>query len=86
MVGKHSSFECTRVLGRTEGAAVASSNASNRGIWSAIIVLAALVVGGAAGVLFHVCGGQAPAALQVGGGAFLGVAALGIALYNFITG
>ena len=49
-------------------------------------MLAALVVGGAAGALFYACGGQAPAALQVGGGAFLGMAALGIALYNFVTG
>jgi hypothetical protein len=65
---------------------VASSNAGNRGIWGAIIMLAALVVGGAAGALFYACGGQAPAALQVGGGAFLGMAALGIALYNFVTG
>jgi hypothetical protein len=69
-----------------KGTAVASTNASNRGIWTAIILLAALVIGGAAGVSFHACGGDLSAAVQMGGEAILGLAALGMAIYNFITG
>ncbi len=50
-----------------------------KGIWLAIIVLAAVLVGGVAGLTSWAAGAATPAALNAAGAAFLGCATLGLA-------
>ena len=64
---------------------MASANGTNRGLWSAIIFLAALLLGVIAGAVMRASGSGLPEALQVGGTAFLGLAGLGMAIHRFVT-
>jgi hypothetical protein len=58
---------------------------SQRGVWLAIILLASLCVAVTAGVVFGALGAQPPAALGVGGAAFMGAVSLGLAAHRFLT-
>ncbi|MFJ4034335.1 hypothetical protein [Streptomyces griseoluteus] len=61
------------------------NNASNRGVWLAIILLASLCVAVTAGAIFYLLGAQPAAALGVGGAAFMGSTSLGLAAHRFLT-
>lgn len=55
-----------------------------RGIWLAIIMLASMVAGVACGVVFRLMGDAPTAALTASGAVFIGVATLGLAVYQFL--
>ena len=57
-----------------------------RALWSAIILLAAVIVGSAGGLLSFAGGLPVPLAIITGGGAFGGTAALLLTLASFLTG
>ena len=56
-----------------------------KGVWVAIIMLGAVVVGGVAAGVFWVLGQGAARALVAGGTTFLGVATLGLAIVTFLS-
>lgn len=55
-----------------------------RGIWLAIIVLASTMAGVTCGVVFRSMGDAPIAALTASGAAFVAVATLGLAMYQFL--
>lgn len=57
-----------------------------RALWSAIILLAAVIVGAAGGLLSFAGGLPVPLAIVTGGGAFGGTVALLLTLANFLAG
>ncbi|MGC9670987.1 hypothetical protein ACNTMW_31120 [Planosporangium sp. 12N6] len=58
---------------------------TSRAVWAAIILLTALPIGAAAGLLSHAGGVPVPLAVVAGGGAFGGTAGLLLALAHFLT-
>ncbi|CBG72209.1 putative membrane protein [Streptomyces scabiei 87.22] len=57
-----------------------------RGIWLALILLGSLVCAGLAAVVVRAAGGEMVTVLTTGGGAFLGLATLGLAARVFLAG
>jgi hypothetical protein len=57
-----------------------------RGLWLAITVLAAVLVGSAGGLLAWAGGMNPPTAVLTGGGAFTGTALLVLTMLRFTTG
>jgi predicted branched-subunit amino acid permease len=61
------------------------SQTAPRSVWIALILLAAVPIGTAAGWLAHAGGATAPASILTGGGAFAGAVLLFIAVHQFST-
>ncbi|MFH0520408.1 hypothetical protein ACHBTE_24925 [Streptomyces sp. M41] len=59
---------------------------SLRGVWAAIIMIAALTLAIATTGLFWTTGTQLSGALGAGGAVFLGTATLGLTVRKFLTG
>jgi hypothetical protein len=55
-------------------------------VWIALILIAAVIVGAAAGLLAFAGGANVPTAVLTGGGAFAGTVLLLLALLNFGSG
>lgn len=64
---------------------MSATTASQRGVWLAIILLGSVCAAVASGVLFHAIGAEATVTLGVAGGAFVGVATLGLTAHRFMT-
>jgi hypothetical protein len=62
------------------------NNSTARGLWLAIIVLTAVLLGVSGGLLGWVGGLNAPTAVLTGGGAFGGAVMLGLAVLRFAAG
>jgi hypothetical protein len=62
------------------------TNSTVRGLWLAITVLAAVLVGSAGGLLAWVGGMNPPTAILTGGGAFAGTVLLVLTMFRFTTG
>jgi len=62
-----------------------SNEPALRGLWLAVITLAALVLGVCSGVAFHVSGAELPTSLGSGGGAFVAVMTLGLSARRFLS-
>lgn len=58
----------------------------SRWIWVALMVLAAVIVAGLAGLLAHAGGANIPAAILTGGGAFAGAMLLLLAVAHYAGG
>jgi hypothetical protein len=57
-----------------------------RSIWIALILIAGVIIGAAAGLLSSASGASVPSAVLTGGGAFAGSVLLMLALLSFATG
>lgn len=57
-----------------------------RWVWMLLILLAACLVGGVAGLLAHAAGSNVPGAILTGGGAFAGTVALLLGIAHFVGG
>jgi hypothetical protein len=62
------------------------SSSTVRGLWLAITVLAAVLVGAGGGLLAWAGGMNPPTAILTGGGAFTGTVLLVLAMLRFVTG
>lgn len=57
-----------------------------RWIWLVVMMLAAGIAGGVAGLLSHAAGNNVPTAILTGGGAFAGTVGLLLAVAHFANG
>ncbi|MGH3530240.1 MAG: hypothetical protein ACRDS0_09540 [Pseudonocardiaceae bacterium] len=62
-----------------------SSRIAFRGIWLAIIILAAVVVGSLAGWVFYAIGALLPTAIGAASTVFVGVVCIGIKVWTFLV-
>jgi hypothetical protein len=62
-----------------------STDPALRGLWLAIIAIAALVVALCAGVVIRASGAELPAALGAGGGTFAAAVTLGLTARKFLS-
>lgn len=56
-----------------------------RGVWLAIIVLTAVVVSVAAGVVFYAIRASLPTVIGAAGAVFVGVVSVGVNVWKFLT-
>ncbi len=62
------------------------SNSNARGLWLAITVLSAVLIGTAGGLLAWIGGLNPPTAILTGGGTFAGTVLLVLTMLRFTTG
>ena len=58
---------------------------TQHGLWLAVILLTGIVAAVLGGTAFWLVGGDVAAALATGGGTFLGVTSLGMAMRKFLS-
>ncbi len=59
------------------------SGTTSRGVWLLVMLLAAGIVSGLAGVLSHAAGNNVPGSVLTGGGAFAGTVGLLLAIAHY---
>ena len=62
------------------------TNSTLRGLWLAIVMLAAVLVGAAGGLLAWGGGANPPMAILTGAGTFSGAVLLFLAMFRFVAG